>query len=318
MTDYDVMILGAGGVGCVVGGHLATAGHRVLLVNRRPDTAAAVRQDGLRLELDSGLQVSRPDAVTSDKASTARFVMCFTKTYQSEAALRAVLPALGADSIIVTMQNGLGNGQLCAEVTGHDVLHGVTLIPATVLGPAHIRSLGTHKSWLGPLDSQNQRQRDSAEELAEMLNSCGLDTDCHDDVRGPIWQKACFNVAMNGVAALADAAPGLIGDTAMLKAEVHALADEALELAAALSITVDSAQVHTMIDFACKEHRYHQPSMLQDIRAGRRTEIVALNGYVVAEAAALGLDLPRCRLIAGLIEARQAAPDFWRAQPGGH
>ncbi len=315
MTDFDVMILGAGGVGCVVGGHLAAAGWRVQLINRKPDTAIAVAKDGLRLELDSGMHISQLDAATSDKAGTARFVMCFTKTHQTADAIQSVLPKLDPDCFVISMQNGLGNGAALSQLTGRDILHGVTLIPATVLGPGHIRSMGAHQSWLGPLDPDNERQKSAARALAEMLNQSGLDTEYHENVLIPIWQKACFNVAMNGVSALADASPGLIGDTKVLTDEVHALADEALCIAQAFKIQVDRAKIHSMIDFACKEHRYHLPSMLQDIRSERQTEIDSLNGYIVAQADQLGIDVPRCQLIAALIKARQSAPAFWRTQP---
>ncbi|MEK9745365.1 MAG: 2-dehydropantoate 2-reductase [Candidatus Puniceispirillum sp.] len=295
MATYDIVILGAGGVGCVVGGHLSAAGWRVQLVNRQADTARAIEENGLRLEVDAGLLVSHPNAVTTP-------------------AIRAIIPNLNPDSILVTMQNGLGNGQTIRTLVNHDVLHGVTMIPATVLAPGHIRSMGTHNSWIGPLDSNNGRQNHAAQELADMLTASGIKTTYHQDVLPPIWQKACFNIARNGVAALADASPGLIGDTPTLTNEVHLLADEALLLATTLGISVDGDSVHQLIDFACQEHRFHQPSMLQDIRSQRVTEIDALNGYVVAQATQLGLDVPRCRLIAALIQARQTAPEFWAAQ----
>jgi 2-dehydropantoate 2-reductase len=314
LATYDIVILGAGGVGCVVGGHLSAAGWRVQLVNRHADTARAVEKNGLRLEMDAGLLVSHPNAVTTSQIGQAKFVMCFTKTHQTEAAIRAIIPNLNPDSILVTMQNGLGNGQIIRALVNHDVLHGVTMIPATVLAPGHIRSMGTHNSWIGPLDRNNDRQNHAAQELADMLTASGIKTTYHQDVLPPIWQKACFNIAMNGVAALADASPGLIGQTPTLTNEVHLLADEALLLATTLGIAVDGDSVHQLIDFACREHRFHQPSMLQDIRSQRITEIDALNGYVVAQATQLGLDVPRCRLIAALIHARQTAPEFWAAQ----
>lgn len=315
MMLNDVMILGAGGVGCVVGGHLSQQGHKVQLINRNPETAASIALHGLRLELDSGLQVSQPDAAQVDAAKPARFVMCFTKTHQTRAALQSIMRVINSDTIIVSMQNGLGNGRLLADITGCDVLHGVTMIPATVLAPAHIRSLGNHNSWLGPLNPASPRQNKKAEELSDMLSTAGLVTEFVSDVIPRIWQKACFNVAMNGVCALADASPGLIGDTAPLKAEVHALADEALSVATALGIGVNSEQVHDLIDFACAEHRYHQPSMLQDIRALRQTEIDSLNAYIVQQAGSIGIDVPRNRLVTSLIYARQAANSFWQSQP---
>lgn len=319
MDENDVMILGAGAVGCVVGGHLAGQGHRVQLINRTPDTGQAVASMGLRIEGDEGIQISHPDAATPEHAKPARFILCFTKTHQTAEAVRTVLPRLAKDSIFVSMQNGLGNGQLLHKITNgdpiHNVIHGVTLIPATVLGPGHVRSHGTHKSWLGPLEIDNPRQIAAAQELTQMLVGAGLDTEYHLDVHLPIWQKACFNVAMNGLSALADAPPGLIGDSPALKAEAHYLADETIAVAHGLGIMVNGDQVHQMISFACAEHRYHQPSMLQDIRAQRQTEISSLNGYIIEQAETLGLEVPRNRLVCALVMAREAAPAFWKTQP---
>lgn len=113
----DVMILGADGVGCVVGGCLSHKGYQVQLVNRQNFTAIAVAQNGLRLEFDNGIQTSKPDAVLPIDARPAKFIMCFTKTYQTEGAIKAILPVIQKDTIMVSMQNGLGNGELLAHLT---------------------------------------------------------------------------------------------------------------------------------------------------------------------------------------------------------
>jgi len=315
MADYDVMILGAGSVGCVIGGYLASKGARVLLVNRRADTMDAVARHGLRLETENGMIHTTPDACLAADAQPARIIMCFTKTPDTGQAVTSILPVITKDTIMVSMQNGLGNGQQLAELTGCDVVHGVTLIPATTLGPAHIRSHGAKTSWLGALVPDNDRQIKAARELSQMLDNAGIETEYHDDVLPAIWQKACFNVAMNGISALADASPGLIGDTPALHEQAHLLADEALQVASELKIALDGGKVHHMIDFACAEHRFHQPSMLQDIRANRHTEIDALNGYIMRIAEQLGIDVPLNRMIFGLVTARQNAPDFWASQP---
>ncbi len=315
MADYDVMILGAGSVGCVIGGYLAQQGASILLVNRSQDTMQAIAKDGLRLETETGLSQSRPDACIAADARSARYIMCFTKTTDTEQAVRSILPVLEDDTIMVSMQNGLGNGQQLAELTARDVVHGVTLLPATKLAPAHIRSYGAKTSWLGPLEIGNNRQIEAAKTLTQMLGKAGIETEYHEDILPSIWQKACFNVAMNGISALAVASPGLIGDVPALHQQAHNLADEALQIASALAISIDGKKVHQMIDFACAEHRYHQPSMLQDIRANRHTEIDALNGYIVRMAENLGIDVPLNRLIYGLVLARQHAPEFWATQP---
>lgn len=313
----DVMILGAGAVGCLVGGHLAAQGYSVELVNRSGDTAHAVSQRGLVMELDSGTSRVELCAVQLEDASDARFVMLFTKAYQTEAALSAVLSKLSPDSVIVTLQNGLGNAERLAQLSGRSVLQGVTLIPSTLLAPAHVRSHGAHTSWVGPLDPKSAEQQAAGRELAQMLNDSGLTTEYEAEVRTRVWHKACFNVAMNGICALADAPPGLVYRTPQLMRQAHALADEGVAVAHAEGAMVDSEALHKMIDFAAQQHTYHQPSMLQDVRADRETEIESLNGYVVGAAARHNINVPLNHLIYGLVLARQASSAFWATQPKG-
>jgi len=310
----DVMILGAGAVGCLVGGHLAAQGYKVELVNRSPATAQAIAERGLIMELDRGTERLRPDAAQLDEASPARFVMLCTKAYQTDAAIRAVRHHLIEDCVMVSLQNGLGNAEHIAQVTGLPVLQGVTMIPSTLVGPAHVRSHGSHTSWLGPLDPDDQVQKDASQQLTQMFNQSGLACDYEVKVHTRIWHKACFNVAMNAVCALTDGPPGLVCDTPELMAQAHALADEALAVAHAHSVGVDAAALHAMIDFAVREHRFHQPSMLQDMRADRETEIESLNGFVVKAARRLGIAVPRNELIYALVQARQSAAGFWKQQ----
>ena len=127
----------------------------------------------------------------------------------------------------------------------------------------------------------------------------------------PIWQKACFNVALNAVCALAIASPGLVERVEDLKTAVHRLADEAILVAAAEKIAIDGEQVHTMIDFACANHTFHKVSMLQDVENSRPTEIESLNGHVVQLAKKHNLDIPLNTMIHGLIAGRQMSHDFW-------
>ncbi len=310
----DVMILGAGAVGCLIGGHLAAKGLRVQLVNRSDATARAINARGMIMELDSGRQVVYPQAVTLESASNARFVMLFTKAYQSEFALESVLHCLDENSVIVTLQNGLGNAERLAEISGRPVIQGVTLIPSTLVEPGWVRSHGAHTTWLGPHDPNNQMQVAYVQELAEVLTATGLETEYEPEVRVRVWHKACFNVAMNAICALADSPPGLVYETPALSSQAHSLADEAVTVAHAVGVRVDADALHEMIDFACREHRYHQPSMLQDIRAGRDTEIESLNGYIVRTARQKGISVPRNELIYGLVIARQSSAGFWEKQ----
>jgi len=296
----------------VFGGLLANAGFRVQLVNRTASSAEAVQTNGLELELDQGLIRAHPDATTPERVGNSRVVMIFTKTNQTASAIAGVASAMSPETDWVTLQNGLGNGKAVKDAVGAArVFHGVTMLPATLVRPGQIVSHGTHQTWLGPLDAADQSR---AQEICMDLAKAGFETDCSDPVLTPIWQKACFNIAMNAANALIGAGPGLIGDTPELMKQVHAIADEALAVARADGAVVDGDKVHALIEYACAKHRYHKPSMLQDVLAERSTEIDSLNGHIVRRSEALDLAAPLNRLMHALILAKQAAPAFWKEQ----
>ena len=307
----DVMILGAGALGAFVGGRIAKAGYSVQLVNRSSSNAKVINTQGLKVETSEETFVVHPDAVRLEQASDARFVLLFTKTYQSEEAIKAVQAKLSPSSIIVTLQNGLGNGQRLAEQVKQSVIHGVTMIPATQVEPGFVRSHGFSDTWFGPLNPNDKYALSAAVDLEKILTESGVTASNVDQPLNKIWQKACFNVAMNGVCALTDAGPGIVNDIEALKREAHALADEAVSVATAMNATVDTEALHNLINFACTEHRFHQPSMLQDVRAARLTEVDSLNGFVVEQATRLGVSVPKNELITALILGRQVSTDFW-------
>lgn len=270
-------------------------------------------KNGLRLDLGKGEVLCYPDAVQPQNAAPARVVMLFTKTHQTAAALQSIHHANDADTLFVTLQNGLGNAEVVAQAANSArVLHGMTMLPATLLAPGHIRAHGKSQTWFGPM---NMSDLPAAQMVCNDLSQAGFDTVLTENPTGRIWQKACFNVAMNGVCALTLGSPGLIHATAGLQEQAHALADEVIAVAFAEGADVDGSAVHNLIDFACREHTFHKPSMLQDIEAGRLTEIDSLNGHVVARGAAYGLETPLNKLILALVKARQDAPVFWQGAP---
>ena len=95
----------------------------------------------------------------------------------------------------------------------------------------------------------------------------------------------------------------------------HEIADETLDVAGQIGITVDADKVHRLIDYACANHTWHRPSMLQDLNHGRITEVEALNGYIAQAARQHGLTAPLNHMMARLIKLRQVSEAFWSGKP---
>lgn len=310
------MILGAGAVGCVFGGMLAHAGRTVQLVTRSPDLGEAVARAGLTLSLKQGDITVHPVACQPAAARPAAVILILTKVFDTAAAIEALRGLIDRQSVLVTLQNGLGNAELLARLCPDNlILQGMTMLPATSLQPGRVRAQGTNESWLGPVPGQDRsRAMAVARQLAADIEPAGGQMHLLEDPRPAIWQKACFNIAMNAVGALIDGGPGLIPDTDGLQEIVFGLMDEAILVAGHEGVEIDRDQVQALITKSTTHHRMHIPSMLQDIRAGRRTEIGALNGAVLEMARRHKLAVPLNQMVDALVRAREAAPLWWQQE----
>ena len=119
-----------------------------------------------------------------------------------------------------------------------------------------------------------------------------------------VWQKAAFNCAMNATAVLGE---GTVGDIANFIGQelAESIAAEVTLLGETEGIEIDRTEVARQIEFALGAHGAHKPSMLQDVEAGRRTEIDALNGFVATRGAELSVDVPLNTLLAGLVKMKE-------------
>jgi len=117
---------------------------------------------------------------------------------------------------------------------------------------------------------------------------------------------------MNAVCALTNSSPGLIGEYPDARELVRSAAAEAVAVARAEGVMIDVESIYDTIDFACAKHGDHIPSMLQDLRQGRPTEVGALNGAVVMRGNASGVDTP----VNAILESLVTLAEHGHSQPG--
>jgi len=292
----DIVVVGAGAMGCLFAVRLAEAGARVTLVDVDEDRLAALRRDGVTLADDRGERMVRVHAATAAQiAPPVDLVLLFTKAMHSKAAAASVSHlAMGAQAL--TLQNGIGNAEALADIFPPDrVLMGVTDFPADLEGPTRIASHGTGHVRIGGFTAAAEPGP-----VAALFSSAGLAAEVDPDVRVAIWEKVAFNAALNAIAAVTgrtvggmDAPPG--------RRLAAAVAGEVVATAAAHGIALDRAGIDRRIDHALTHHRGHKASMLQDLLAGRATEIEAINGAVVRAAGAAGITVPVTETLADLV-----------------
>jgi 2-dehydropantoate 2-reductase len=205
---------------------------------------------------------------------------------------------------VLTLQNGLGNAErVAAHVARGKVLVGVSTLPADLVAPGRVRSLGEGGSALYPAFGQDDS---FAAEVCRVLTAGGLPARLEPDIVEAIWAKATFNSAMNPLCALLRATPGFFHANEHGRALIHALVEEGVAAARANGITIDAAPIHALTEVSMTDHADHEASMLQDLKAGRRTEIDAISGAIAEAARRKGLVVPVTETMWRLIKLEDA------------
>ncbi|GAA6142111.1 ketopantoate reductase family protein [Hydrogenophaga sp. 5NK40-0174] len=301
-------ILGAGAMGSLFGGKLAAAGHDVELLDINEAHLEQIRQHGLRLETDAGNRVVYPAvALPADARQMPDWLIVFTKTMHTETALQAVEHLLGSKTCVLSLQNGLGNlERLQACVPLDRIAIGVTTVPADMKGPGHVAShgWGTSKCMAADVASSDAKAR--VQQLVDDFNAAELETTVSADVMSDIWRKVAFNAALNTICAVTGATVGMLGRVPSSRELVHRASGEVIQVAQKQSIGIDADGVHRDLDDAMDHHLHHQPSMLQDLLAGRATEIDAIAGAVVRDGERLGIGTPVLRVMHALVRQKES------------
>ena len=248
---------------------------------------------------------SRPAdaAVAVARPGTPDLVIVFTKTLHSRAALASAHPLLGPDTWVLTLQNGLGNVEVIEEWMPRErIIQGITTFPSDLVGPGRVRSLGEGVTRIMSVDGTlSPRLR----EVREALDGAGLHCETAPDVTVAIWEKVAFNAATNALTAVTGLNVGQLADSPDGREVARTVVAEVASVALRKGISVRERAVLATLDDAFAHHRDHKPSMLQDMLRGRHTEIDALNGAVVREAAALGMRVPVTETLYRLVRAME-------------
>lgn len=301
-----VIVLGAGAMGCLFGGLLHHSGHEVTLVDVSPAQIEAINRDGLILERNDGvLQVPVRAMYAREVETVPDLLIVFTKTLHTAAAMRSAAGFLGDETVVLTVQNGLGNAEVIeAFVPRRRIFQGVTTFPADLVAPAHVHSLGSGYTKIMSADGVVTLR---LEQVRRALDEAGLRCEISAEVAVFIWEKVAFNAALNALTAVTRLEVGPVGDAPEGRELASRVVEEVIAVAERKGIAARREAVMAAVAGAFTEHRGHKPSMLQDVLAGRTTEVESLNGAVVREARALGMTVPATETLYLLVRTLESA-----------
>jgi 2-dehydropantoate 2-reductase len=284
-----VAVLGCGAIGSLYAAHLSRVrGLEVWVVDPWAEHIAAIGSRGLRVTGAADFTV-RPHATTNPGDLPAcDFGIVATKAPHTRAAVEGARAAL-ANAAVVSVQNGLGNEEVIAELVPR-VIRGSIVPAGAVTAPGTVAYDAPGDSWFGPFEPRAASMAEVAQ-LAGLLTEGGLRTHALEDARGPQWLKVIFNSATSPLAALTGLSVGRVCADEGLSRQVGALIAEAMAVCEKVGIELPRPAAELVTEAIAQAYD-HKPSMLQDVLAGRKTEIAVLNGGIAAEGRRTGVATP--------------------------
>lgn len=298
-----ILIAGAGAMACLTGGKLKASGEEVRLYNRLNSHVETINEQGLRIvEKDNSVTQIKLDVVQDVKADEqVDILLVLLKAQANEAVLGKLRGKLSEKTLIITMQNGIGNAETIQQLFPLN-----TVVSGTLGHGASVEHDGTilHRGWgtnyLGNVEQGTPSN--TLEAFARKLTEAGMKTDVSADVKAVIWNKLFVNAAFNSVTALTRLKNGDILNTPEGEDLLRAVTKEAVLVARAEGVDADAeAVIEECLRMGRQDIGSNKSSMLMDVLKKRQTEIDVINGGIVKLGKKHGIETPVNASLAGLI-----------------
>ena len=292
-----IAVMAAGAVGGYFGARLVQGGHEVAFVARGRQLEA-LRGRGLRVESPLGDVHLADVQVTDDPAriGAVDLVLFSVKLWDTLEAAQAVKPLLGADTAVVSFQNGVVKDDILRQALGAGhVIGGLCYIAATIAEPGLIRHSGTlQKLVFGEYDgSLSPRVR----QFRDACAGSGIDTEVSSQIEQAIWEKFVFLVGLSGTTSLARTPIGPIRSHPRSRSFLHDVMEEVVQVARAQKVPLPPDYADQRLAFTDTVPAGMTSSMHHDLEQGNRLEVPWLSGDVAGRGARLGVATPCNRAI---------------------
>ncbi len=298
-----VCFVGAGSLGCALGGTLAAAGMDVRMVDAWGEHVDVLNRRGLLLR-EGGQErlVSVAAATDGTGLGIADVVIVLVKSFYTEAAALAARPLVGPNTVLLSLQNGLGHEEILADVFGPErVLAGKTYAGGGLLGPGHVLAgVAGKETFIGELDGTLSPR---VLRIAEAFSSAGLATQASTRIKGVMWDKLLINVATGALTGITGLPYGPLHRVPEIEACALEAVAEAIAVATASGIVLtseDPRAAWTKASAGLPEG--FKPSLLQSIEKKQRTEIDFINGAVVRCGERCGVGTPVNRALVACVK----------------
>ena len=304
-----IAIVGAGALGCYYGARLAKAGNDVHFLVRSGRAAIVAR--GIRIKTPTErIHVKKIHAyATTAEIGPCDLVIIALKATANDMLAKLLPPLLGPNTLVLTLQNGLGVEEPVAAAVGAEhVLGAICFIGCMRKAPGVVDCSFPGMMAVGEFGRPTQSR---TKEVARLFEKAGVKCTAQDNLEEMRWRKLVWNVPFNG---LAIAGGGITTDILIadegLRALARRLMEEVVEAAAKFGHVIPRSFLDQQFERTALLGKY-SPSSLIDFREGRSIELDEIWGEPVRRAKLVGVPVPRLEmlysLIKGLLASRKTA-----------
>lgn len=300
-----IAVIGPGAMGLLYGGYLSRH-HAVTLIGNNAENISRICKEGVVIEEPDGQKETfRPDAVCqTQNLPPFDLVILFVKSVVSEQALKQVQNIIGRKTLLMTLQNGMGHESLLEKYAdAAQVIVGTTLEGSFRTAPNAVMHSGKGGMVIGAVTGSSAR----FQELAQLFEQCGFPCETSDNVRQMIWSKLMINASSSVLSGILQVPQGFVVENAAAWELCKKLIREICATAAADGYPFDPAEQIQRIYRHLKAAPTGYTSIYADLKAGRKTEVRAINGAVVETARRLCIAAPVNESVYALVQALEAA-----------
>ncbi len=307
-SSLHIAIFGVGAMGSLFGSRLTPMAH-VTLFGHWAEQIKTLKQKGLSITHPDGDQSNHNLQVTNNlsEIKSVDIALILVKGHQTAKAAQQAAQVLQPDGLAITLQNGLGNLEILADHVGRQrAALGVTAQGATVLAPGHLRHAGQGPTYLAGMPEQATR----INQVADLFNNAGLETEVVDNPDGLVWGKLAINAGINPLTAVLEVPNGALAQDKNLYQVMSAAANEVARVAAAQGIKLPYGNAANRTAEVSRATASNRSSMLQDMSRAAPTEIDAISGAVVRFGQRLGVPTPVNEFLLRLVKDKEAGRVF--------
>ncbi len=295
-----ICVMGAGSVGAYFGGRLAPENDVSFIA--RGDHLKSMSDKGLRVKSDVNEDFKITVNVTDDPEEVGQvdLVLFTVKAYDTEKAGKQIRPLVGKDTVILSLQNGINNEKILAEMYGKDkVVGGVAYILSRLEEPGVIHHESLGRVEIGEL---NGKVTDRIKEIKDVFEGSDVGCDISTDIEQVLWQKLAFNCALNAMTALTDTSLDNILEIKESSEVFEETVREAVRVGVASGVDMDEDELIGNLMEIAEEAGPMKSSMLYDKRKGKQLEIDPLNGKIIEKGEELGIETPVNKTLYGCLK----------------